>query len=92
MVRLRQLFEGHPQTTILPALLRQPNFTARTECEVTRVNLDKSGKHATGVTFVDTSGEVGATRRDRDPVRLSAVQCAAVDAVGGRPDLRPEHR
>ena len=49
--------KASPQTTILPALLQQSNFTARTECEVTRVNLDKSGKHATGVTFVDTSGE-----------------------------------
>jgi gluconate 2-dehydrogenase alpha chain len=49
--------KASPQTTILPALLRKPNFTARTECEVTRVNLDRSGKHATGVTFVDSSGE-----------------------------------
>ena len=29
----------------------------RTECEVTRINVDGSGKRATGVTFVDTSGE-----------------------------------
>src|ERR1700739_3916478 len=29
-----------PQTTILPVLLRNPNFEARTECEVMRVNLD----------------------------------------------------
>jgi gluconate 2-dehydrogenase alpha chain len=49
--------KASPQTTILPALLRKPNFTARTDCEVTRINLDRSGKHATGVTFVDSSGE-----------------------------------
>jgi gluconate 2-dehydrogenase alpha chain len=48
--------KASPQTTILPALLRNSNFTARTDCEVTRINLDKSGKHATGVTFVDSSG------------------------------------
>ncbi len=28
------------QTTILPVLVRKPNFEARTECEVLRVNLN----------------------------------------------------
>jgi len=45
-----------PQTTILPVLLRKSSFEARTECEVTRINLDSSGKRATGVTYVDSSG------------------------------------
>jgi gluconate 2-dehydrogenase alpha chain len=49
--------KASPQTTILPALLRKPNFEARTDCEVTRINLDSSGKRATGVTFVDSSGD-----------------------------------
>jgi gluconate 2-dehydrogenase alpha chain len=49
--------KASPQTTILPALIRKPNFEARTQCEVTRINLDNTGKRATGVTFVDTSGE-----------------------------------
>jgi gluconate 2-dehydrogenase alpha chain len=49
--------KASPQTTILPYLVRKPNFTARDNSEVIRVNLDKSGKRATGVTFVDTSGE-----------------------------------
>ena len=49
--------KASPQTTILPALLRKPNFSARTNCEVTRINLDRSRKRATGVTFVDSSGE-----------------------------------
>ena len=48
--------KASPQTTIIPALLRKPNFTARTECEVTRILLDGSGKRATGVAFVDSSG------------------------------------
>src|SRR5215471_4309172 len=48
--------KASPQTTILPALLRKPNFEARTECEVTRINLDRTGKWATGVTYVDASG------------------------------------
>ena len=49
--------KASPQTTILPVLVRKSNFAYRTECEVTRINLDGSGKRATGVTFVDTSGE-----------------------------------
>jgi len=49
--------KASPQTTILPVLLRKSNFAYRPECEVTRINVDSSGKRATGVTFVDTSGE-----------------------------------
>jgi gluconate 2-dehydrogenase alpha chain len=49
--------KSSPQTCVLPALLRFPNFTAQTESEVTRINLDSTGKRATGVTYVDTSGE-----------------------------------
>jgi gluconate 2-dehydrogenase alpha chain len=49
--------KASPQTTILPVLLRKPNFSARTNSEVIRINTDSSGRRATGVTFVDTSGE-----------------------------------
>jgi gluconate 2-dehydrogenase alpha chain len=49
--------KASPQTTILPVLLRKPNFSARTNSEVVRINTDSSGKRATGVTFVDTSGD-----------------------------------
>jgi gluconate 2-dehydrogenase alpha chain len=49
--------KASPQTTILPVLLRKPNFEGRTGCEVTRINLDNTGKRATGVTYVDDSGE-----------------------------------
>lgn len=45
------------QTTILPVLMRKPNFEARTLCEVMKVTLDSTGKKATGVTYVDSSGE-----------------------------------
>jgi gluconate 2-dehydrogenase alpha chain len=48
--------KASPQTTILPVLVRKSNFAARTECEVTRINLDRSGKWATGVTYVDAAG------------------------------------
>jgi gluconate 2-dehydrogenase alpha chain len=49
--------KSSPQTCVLPALLRFPNFSARTDSEVTKINLDSTGKRATGVTYVDTSGE-----------------------------------
>ncbi|WP_022721447.1 GMC family oxidoreductase [Rhodopseudomonas sp. B29] len=49
--------KSSPQTCVLPALMRLPNFSARTESEVTKINLDSTGKRATGVTYVDSSGE-----------------------------------
>jgi len=61
-----------PQTTILPVLLRKSNFEARTDCEVTRINLDRSGKWATGVTYVDSSGE--EIEQPADLVMLCAFQ------------------
>jgi gluconate 2-dehydrogenase alpha chain len=48
--------KASPQITILPVLMRRSNFEARTECEVTKINLDNTGKRATGVTYVDSDG------------------------------------
>src|SRR6201994_4435713 len=48
--------KASPQTTILPLLVRKSNFTARDNSEVLHINVDRSGKRATGVTFVDTGG------------------------------------
>ena len=48
--------KASPQTTVLPVLVHNPNFTARTESVVTRINLDGTGRRATGVTFVDVQG------------------------------------
>ena len=48
--------KSSPQTTILPFLIRKSNFSLRDNSEVIRIDLDRSGKHATGVTFVDTGG------------------------------------
>ena len=64
--------KASPQTTILPVLLRKQNFEARTECEVTRINVDRSGKWATGVTYVDSSGE--EWEQPADLVLLCAFQ------------------
>ena len=44
------------QTTILPVLMRKPNFTLRTESEAISINLDASGKRAASVTYVDAAG------------------------------------
>jgi gluconate 2-dehydrogenase alpha chain len=64
--------KASPQTTLLPVLVRKQNFEARTNCEVTRINLDRSGKRATGVTFVDSSGE--EWEQPADLVLLCAFQ------------------
>ena len=45
------------QTTILPVLMRNPNFTLRTQAEVTKINLDSSGKRAVSVSYVDAAGK-----------------------------------
>jgi len=49
--------KASPQTTLLPVLLRKPNFELRTQSEVMRIELDPDGKRATGVTFVDAQGK-----------------------------------
>jgi gluconate 2-dehydrogenase alpha chain len=49
--------KASPQTTVLPYLLRKPNFTLRTESEVLRVELTPDKKRATGVTYVNSAGE-----------------------------------
>ena len=48
--------KSSPQTVILPVLLKNPNYELRTNCQVLRVNLDSTGKKATGVTYVDAAG------------------------------------
>ena len=45
------------QTTILPVLVRKSNFEARTNSEVLKIEKDSTGKKATGVTYIDASGE-----------------------------------
>lgn len=45
------------QTTILPVLMKKKNFTLRTECDVTKINLDNTGKRAVSVTYVDAQGD-----------------------------------
>jgi gluconate 2-dehydrogenase alpha chain len=49
--------KASPQTTVLPILLQRKNFELRTQSEVLQINLDSTGKRATGVTYVDLEGQ-----------------------------------
>ena len=49
--------KASPQTCVLPVLVREKTFEARTNCEVTKVNLASDGKTATGVMYVDEQGQ-----------------------------------
>lgn len=46
------------ETTILPVLMRKPNFTLRTEAMVLRVLKSRDGRRATGVEYITPEGEV----------------------------------
>jgi gluconate 2-dehydrogenase alpha chain len=65
-----------PQTVILPVLLANPNFELRTGCQVQRINLDSTKKHATGVTYVDAVG-----REFEQPAALIVTSMFALNNV-----------
>jgi len=44
------------QTTLLPNLMKNPKFELRPSSHVLRINLDRSGKKAVSVTYLDGSG------------------------------------
>jgi gluconate 2-dehydrogenase alpha chain len=50
--------KSSPQTTIIPVLMKKPNFTVRTHCEVMQVLKDRNGERATGVTYMDAHGKL----------------------------------
>ncbi|WP_445145097.1 GMC family oxidoreductase [Dyella sp. Tek66A03] len=64
--------KASPQTTILPVLMRRQNFELRTNSHVTRVNLDNTGKRATGVTYIDAQGQ--QVEQPADLVIVAAFQ------------------
>ncbi|MDM9558435.1 MULTISPECIES: GMC family oxidoreductase [Bordetella] len=64
--------KASPQTTILPVLLKKPNFELRTHSHVIKVNLDASGTRAVGVTYIDAQGR--EVEQPADLVILSAYQ------------------
>ena len=52
-----QYSKSSPQTAILGALKRQPNFTYRTHAEVLRVEMAGDGRTARGVTYFDEAAQ-----------------------------------
>lgn len=64
--------KSSPQTCILGALKRRPNFRYRTRSEVLRVELSADKKTATGVTYIDDMGE--EVFQPADLVILAAYQ------------------
>ncbi len=64
--------KASPQTTIMPVLLKRKNFELRTESHVLKVNLDNTGKKATGVTYIDSQGR--EVEQPADLVILTAFQ------------------
>ncbi len=48
--------KASPNACILPVLRQRSNFELRTHSQVLKVNLDSTGKKATGVTYLDASG------------------------------------
>jgi gluconate 2-dehydrogenase alpha chain len=49
--------KASPQACVFPVLLGRDNFELRCQSNVTRVLRDSTGKRATGVAYVDVSGE-----------------------------------
>jgi gluconate 2-dehydrogenase alpha chain len=68
--------KSSPQTVLLPVLLKDKNFTLRTNAQVLRINLDASKKRATGVTYADASG-----REFEQPAKLVIVGMFALNNV-----------
>jgi gluconate 2-dehydrogenase alpha chain len=64
--------KASPQTTILPILADRPTLEVRTNAYVTRILKDSSGKIATGVLYIDESGN--EIEQPADLVILSAFQ------------------
>jgi gluconate 2-dehydrogenase alpha chain len=48
--------KGSAHFTVIPVAMQNPNFELRTNARVMKVNLDNTGKHATGVTYMDARG------------------------------------
>jgi gluconate 2-dehydrogenase alpha chain len=68
--------KSSPQTILLPVLLKDKNFTLRTNTQVLRINLSQDKKHATGVTYVDASG-----REFEQPAKLVILGSFALNNV-----------
>jgi gluconate 2-dehydrogenase alpha chain len=45
--------KGSPHNTVIPVALKQSSFSLRTHARVTRIETDRGGKHARGVTYIN---------------------------------------
>jgi gluconate 2-dehydrogenase alpha chain len=54
--------KSSPQTMLLPVLLKDKNFTLRTQCQVLRINLSSDKKTPVGVTYVDAPAASSSSR------------------------------
>ena len=78
---------------LLPVLLKDPNFTLRTQCQVLRINLDDAKKQATGVTYVDAArARVRAAGQARHRRHVRAQQRAHAAALRHRHAVRSGDR
>jgi gluconate 2-dehydrogenase alpha chain len=68
--------KSSPQTILLPVLLKDKNFTLRTQAQVLRINLSGDKKHATGVTYADAAG-----REFEQPAKLVILGSFALNNV-----------
>jgi gluconate 2-dehydrogenase alpha chain len=68
--------KSSPQTILLPVLLKDKNFTLRTQAQVLRINLSKDKKRATGVTYADASG-----REFEQPAKMVILGSFALNNV-----------
>jgi gluconate 2-dehydrogenase alpha chain len=68
--------KSSPQTVLLPVLVKEPRFKLRTHCQVQRIDLDSSGRRATGVTYIDGQG-----REVEQPAKLVIVGLFALNNV-----------
>lgn len=64
--------KASPNASILPVLRRKANFELRANSQVLKVNLDSTGKKATGVTYLDAQGR--EVEQPADIVVLCAFQ------------------
>jgi gluconate 2-dehydrogenase alpha chain len=80
--------KASPQTAIIPALLRKPNFELRVNSHVIKVNTDASGKRATGVTYIDGR----AARRHGGARRVPVAQRAPDADVEDRPAVQSRYQ
>jgi gluconate 2-dehydrogenase alpha chain len=64
--------KASPNVSILPVLRLRKNFELRTHAQVLKVNLDSTGKKATGVTYLDAQGR--EVVQEADLVVLCAFQ------------------